>query len=188
MLLISPKCHPELAGVGVEYSWGIAKKYFRKQNDCIAANLHANIQKALSIVTLENVWKSARRTRDYVRAYQDIAAGEMQSYSLDFSHSDIEKMRKEQKTHRNILDMEKAFLKTLVTENSTRSSDVSASMTSTKGKYKRGKKKPPPSKPIATASGSGARRRKKNSSTPPHTTTGAETSQPVVSAPTTTPH
>ncbi len=52
----------------------------------------------------------------------------------DFSHSDIEKMRKEQKTHRNILDMEKAFLKTLVTENSTRSSEASASMASAKGR------------------------------------------------------
>ena len=29
----SPKCHPELAGVGIEYSWGKGKWYFRRNND-----------------------------------------------------------------------------------------------------------------------------------------------------------
>eukprot|EP00957_Ditylum_brightwellii_P186116 14169695-Ditylum_brightwellii.AAC.1 len=27
---LSPKCHPELAGEGFEYSWGYAKRLYRK--------------------------------------------------------------------------------------------------------------------------------------------------------------
>ena len=27
----TPKCHPEMAGEGVEYAWGCAKQYYRSQ-------------------------------------------------------------------------------------------------------------------------------------------------------------
>ena len=40
ILILSPKCHPELAGCGIEYSWGKSKQYFRRTaNDMIASNL-----------------------------------------------------------------------------------------------------------------------------------------------------
>ena len=29
-ILLSPKCHPEVAGVGIEYSWGFSKQKFRR--------------------------------------------------------------------------------------------------------------------------------------------------------------
>ena len=29
ILILFPKCHPELAGCGIEYSWGKSKQYFR---------------------------------------------------------------------------------------------------------------------------------------------------------------
>ena len=29
----SPKCHPEIAGQGIEYCWGKAKLHFRRNND-----------------------------------------------------------------------------------------------------------------------------------------------------------
>jgi hypothetical protein len=74
ILILSPKCHPELAGCGVEYSWGKAKMTFRREtNDCVAKNLHCNIVEALKVVTLERVWKYERKTRDYRRMYVDIA-------------------------------------------------------------------------------------------------------------------
>jgi len=39
LLRLSPKCHPEVAGIGIEYAWGYAKLIFRtKINDGQAAN------------------------------------------------------------------------------------------------------------------------------------------------------
>jgi hypothetical protein len=31
MLIRSPKCHPELAGEGIEYDWSAAKQWYRRQ-------------------------------------------------------------------------------------------------------------------------------------------------------------
>ena len=43
------KGHPELAGVGVEYSWGKSKQKFRRDiNDRVALHLRANVVKCFS--------------------------------------------------------------------------------------------------------------------------------------------
>ena len=50
ILRLSPKYHPEIAGVGIEYSWGKAKQEFRNRiNDCEPKNLAANTRAALSM-------------------------------------------------------------------------------------------------------------------------------------------
>eukprot|EP00981_Chlorochromonas_danica_P006701 scaffold1462_cov168-Ochromonas_danica.AAC.11 len=36
LLLISPKCHPELAGCCIEYSWGTAKMFYRRDKSSTA--------------------------------------------------------------------------------------------------------------------------------------------------------
>eukprot|EP00732_Lithocolla_globosa_P002572 Lithocolla_globosa_v1_NODE_1727_length_2377_cov_16.907407.p2 type:complete len:243 gc:universal NODE_1727_length_2377_cov_16.907407:1199-471(-) len=113
ILIMSPKCSPELAGVGIEYVWGKSKQVFRRDiNDGVPANLHTNIEKALSTapdgpVPLWRVRNFARRTRDYRRVYSVPA----EEYTDEMSYSLIERMRKERKTHRNIVDIEAKFLK-----------------------------------------------------------------------------
>ncbi|CAB1097544.1 unnamed protein product [Ectocarpus sp. CCAP 1310/34] len=110
ILLSSPKCHPEVAGVGIEYSWGFSKQKFRRKiNDEVPKHLHDNIEKSLCIdkyLTIGRVRRFARRTRDYCRAYREIALRGVVIRNKEF----IEKMRKIQKAHRNILDMETSFL------------------------------------------------------------------------------
>ncbi|CAN0378133.1 unnamed protein product, partial [Ectocarpus sp. 13 AM-2016] len=73
ILIMSPKCHPELAGVGIEYAWGKAKlEVRRKLNDENPKKLEENMLKALStetILTLTRIRRFARRTRDYRRTY-----------------------------------------------------------------------------------------------------------------------
>ncbi len=117
MLLISPKCHPELAGLGVEYTWGLMKRAYRQFNDCVYKNLHANVNKAMSThhVNMKNVLKFSRRTRDYCRTYRELV--DSSATPSDMSYSLIEKMLKTQKTHRCILDLEGKFLNS-VTKNS----------------------------------------------------------------------
>jgi hypothetical protein len=42
---MTPKVHPEIAGVGIEYDWGYAKlKYRKEMNDGIASHLKQNVK------------------------------------------------------------------------------------------------------------------------------------------------
>jgi hypothetical protein len=105
---MSPKCHPELAGLGIEYSWGKSKLEFRRRiNDQVPAHLHYNIERSLGleVLPLERVRKFARRTRDYRHVY-----AAPPSEAGEDGHELIEKMRKERKAHRNIVDLELSFL------------------------------------------------------------------------------
>ena len=106
ILLLSPKFHPEVAGVGIEYSWGMSKLKFRREiNDEVPKHLHENIVAPMcreTILTLGRVRRFARRCRDYCRAYLEHGAIE--------SKQKIEQMRKVAKAHRNIIDMEPGFI------------------------------------------------------------------------------
>ena len=67
VLMVSPKGHPELAGVGVEYSWGKSKMHYRRNNDCVPAHLNVNIVGALDSDTVFPLWRIrrfARKARD----------------------------------------------------------------------------------------------------------------------------
>ena len=89
---MSPRCHPELAGQGIEYCWGAAKLYYRRHNDCKPANMHRNVVASLKSVTLAQARKFARRARSYRRALAD---PQNDSFKL------IEKTIKVYRTHRD---------------------------------------------------------------------------------------
>lgn len=109
ILLLSPKYHPEVAGVGIEYSWGMSKLKFRREiNDEVPKHLHDNIVKSMCrerILTLGRLRRFARRSRDYCRAYVAHENG-----GAIESKDKIEQMRKIAKAHRNIIDMEPGFI------------------------------------------------------------------------------
>ena len=117
-LIMSPKCHPELAGVGIEYSWGKSKLEFRRGiNDCVALHLEKNVREALDtadVLTLGRVRLYARKTRDYRRVYAMISEDGEAIHSRNADGKEgyalIETMVKTRKAHRNIVDMEQRFL------------------------------------------------------------------------------
>ena len=44
ILLLSPKFHPEVAGVGIEHSWGMSKPKFRREiNNEVAKDVHETL-------------------------------------------------------------------------------------------------------------------------------------------------
>ena len=91
ILLMSPKCHPELAGVGIENSWGKSAMLFRRHNDCVAANLHANVLNSLNSLInlpLSTIRQFGRRTREYARVYAGHAAAATK-------HAAVERLRGE---------------------------------------------------------------------------------------------
>jgi hypothetical protein len=114
ILIMSPKCHPELAGLGIEYSWGKSKLEFRREiNDQVPAHLHDNIERALStdILPLARVRKFARRTRDYRHVYEESnKPSDTTDDGVVNGFEMTERMVKMRKTHRNIVDLEMKYL------------------------------------------------------------------------------
>jgi hypothetical protein len=116
---MTPKCHPEIAGVGIEYDWGYAKLTYRKKiNDGIAAHLEENVKKALSteeVLTINRTRKFARKARDYKLTYYFLIrmcdsalakVGEDGRVAKDA----IEHIVKAFKVHRCALDSDYAFI------------------------------------------------------------------------------
>jgi hypothetical protein len=118
--LLSPKCHPELAGVGVEYDIGRSKMLFRRKfNDSSTARLYENSMAAIKGVEIEKVRKFARRARDYLHIYRileqqgivdDVGVVDLTG-KAKLSWAKLEDMRKKRKTHRNIMEIEDKYLK-----------------------------------------------------------------------------
>ena len=72
LLILTPKCHPEIADNGVEYAQGYSKLRFRKDfNDAVARNLKVNMLKSLDQEVLDINWirKFARKAREYKLTY-----------------------------------------------------------------------------------------------------------------------
>ena len=69
ILILSPKCHPELAGCGIEYAWGKSKQWFRAHNNQVYKDLHRNIENSMEdiVLPISRCWKFERKTRDYRR-------------------------------------------------------------------------------------------------------------------------
>ena len=107
ILIMSPKGHPELAGKGIEFSWGVSKKYFRKINNCVGKDLHANILKSFTVLDLAQFRRNSRRTRRYRDAYDTTRA----AYVSHDCHLSVEKYVTAHKCHRNILDQETKYIK-----------------------------------------------------------------------------
>lgn len=111
VLLMSPKAHPELAGKGIEYTWGKLKREFRRLNDCIARNLHDNVVKTFQYVGVGRVRRFARRTREYMRGYARMHG--LLGYGADSKlegFAAVEKFVKTCKTHRCTLDQDYAYV------------------------------------------------------------------------------
>ena len=75
---MTPKAHPELAGQGVEYSWGYSKFTFRRANtgQQKSKQLRANVLQATSAtvangLNIERVRKFVRKARDYKVLYRE---------------------------------------------------------------------------------------------------------------------
>lgn len=107
----TPKCHPEVAGDGIEYDWGKSKHDFRELNDGVPANLRRNIVSSFDGLTRQRRFLFSRKARSYKRAYLALANGEGE---LDASgaapFAEIERLARQFKTHRCALEFGRAFI------------------------------------------------------------------------------
>ena len=85
--------------------WGKWKHDFRALNDGVAANLLANVKKAMAVLSRELRFKFSRKARSYKRAYRALRDGLNPA-----EYEDIEKAAKTVKTHRCCLDQQRSFI------------------------------------------------------------------------------
>jgi hypothetical protein len=129
MVRMTPKVHPEIAGVGIEYDWGYAKLKYRKEiNDGLAQHLEANVRRALcpeETLTLKRTRKFARKAREYKLTYfflirmtelqeaqGDTTEGNTSAETERLAKETIESITKAFKAHRCALDSDYAFIRT----------------------------------------------------------------------------
>jgi len=129
----TPKCHPELAGDGIKYSWGCCKKFYRQlslQEKKRKDNFMSSMRKCLSteVLDITQIWKFTKRAQEYICSYhviwqettqQDsthLTAATNSSVDLTVTPMKIEKLIKKFKTHRCALDFSYGFCKALFKE------------------------------------------------------------------------
>ena len=104
---MSPKCHPELAGHGIEYCWGGAKMFFRRNNDLVPANFEKSVRTCLAHVTRRKVHLFERRARAYRACLTN---------PDNDTFVKIENAVKERKVHRNAADFDGKFIRETMLE------------------------------------------------------------------------
>lgn len=129
----TPKCHPELAGEGIEYAWGCAKGAYRRMDIVMKRgkdNFRESVRKSLdnlSILTLPRMRKFSKRARQYIRAYQVIEerqsgngktsiVAEKLETQPHITLELIERVVKKFKTHRCASDFDNGFIKEIFNE------------------------------------------------------------------------
>ncbi len=112
-LLITPKYHCELAGEGIEYAWGLFKKYFRQTAHAGKkgkAQFTSCVETSLKKVSVDHIRRFSARARRYMLTYSLLDSPEsLQGHGL--SYREIEQyVNKIMKVHRSTADQESAFI------------------------------------------------------------------------------
>ena len=106
-LLTSPKYHCELAGEGVEYVWGLTKRFYRSikiEEKRTKEKFQKMVRESILFVKMKHVINFGEKCRRYMMAYNAYDSnGDLLTYRM------IERFVKMSKTHRNIFDQDKAF-------------------------------------------------------------------------------
>ena len=119
VVLLTPKCHAELAGEGVEYLWACAKGAYRNMTLCQKKgkdNFKASVRHCLSeeVITKVRIRKFARRARQYLMAYHAIDTQQVdkQTQSDCTTHGPVAltKLIGQFKTHRCAFDFDYKFV------------------------------------------------------------------------------
>ena len=107
---LTPKCHPEIAGIGIEYCWGYAKWQFRCEfNTGIPQAIDKNVLLALdtkNVLTIDRCRKFARKAHDYKLTYLYV----MQNTMKGLKKEEIEQIMRAFKTHRCALNSNYSFI------------------------------------------------------------------------------
>ena len=115
-ILFSPKYHCELAGEGVEYSWGAAKRLYRRLPIKLkrsVAGFQDMVRVCISKVTIAMCRKFSAKARGYMLAYSH------KKLSVDdtlWSYEYTEKIHKIYRSHRDVNCIDGAYIEKVLRE------------------------------------------------------------------------
>lgn len=121
----TPKCHPELAGEGVEYDWGYAKNAYRRLPITSKKGKEQFRKSVRECINIQHITKHhrqhfSRRAREYMLAYKiiddDRQETEGQAQKQNSSHLMIEKILKKYKSHRSAADFDSGYISAIVSK------------------------------------------------------------------------
>ena len=127
-ILFTPKFHCELAGEGIEYSWGLSKRIYRKKpiaEKRSVANFERLVSLSLSQVSIDNCRRFSSRARKYMLTYShkylkgkavNAGDGEDEANRMEWSLELNEKIRKQYSSHRDVNIIDGKFLQTVILE------------------------------------------------------------------------
>jgi hypothetical protein len=117
-IVFSPKFHCEFAGLGIEYGWGLSKRYYRRMITLAdkKKDFKGSVRLALEQVTKDHARSFCYKTRRYAMAYIALAENNL----TDVEHAMIEKFVKTLtvKTHRSAMDQEICSSSTILSQRS----------------------------------------------------------------------
>ena len=119
---MSPKYHCEIAGEGIEYAWGLAKKKFRHtklEDKNTKEKFNKAVKASINHVKQDHVFKFAAKCRRIMVTY--LAAS---GANRELTYESIEKFQKKLKTHRNVSDQEKGYISQIWKESVTPSTQI----------------------------------------------------------------
>jgi hypothetical protein len=118
-VIISPKFHAELAGEGIEYSWGISKALYRRKKPLNSKRSKESFKRLVlectsrqQVLRTATVRKLSRRARSYICAYYALYEsnkGDIKRQAL-VTLPLIERVVNAFKTHRAVIDFDAAFV------------------------------------------------------------------------------
>jgi hypothetical protein len=117
---MTPKYHAEIAGCGIEYSWGAAKSRYRQiplEKKRKKSDFKEAVRRSIDVLTTPTVRKCDRKARTYIQAYyylEVMCQGEVTQPEEQLSLSTIEKVQKDFKVHRSAIDFDRSFCCALV--------------------------------------------------------------------------
>ena len=117
---MTPKYHAEIAGCGIEYSWGAAKSRYRQiplENKRKKSDFKEAVSHSIGVLTTPTVRKCDRKARTYIQAYyylEVMRQGDGAQQDEHLSLSTIEKVQKDFKIHRSAIDFDRSFCNGLV--------------------------------------------------------------------------
>jgi hypothetical protein len=110
-IIYTPKYHCEIACEGIEYSWGLSKKYYRnlplvRKKGLV--NVRSSVLECVNKVTIDSVRKFAALARRYMLAYMFYDADhEGAELRTKLSFESIERfVKRDKKTHRSVPDLD----------------------------------------------------------------------------------
>ena len=113
----TPKCHPEIAGEGVEFAWALAKLKYRrapigrKRNKAKFRSLVKECTNPLANLNVFRIRSCSKKARSYMKLYKAVQSVGMDEDITLNKHAILEssmkvylKLKKIAKTHRNVAD------------------------------------------------------------------------------------